>query len=122
MQKKLALLIVLALPFMLFSCEKPERETKQVTLNVNIKTNEVYSLDVSQYGDKDDNATISQQAIHFTSSQLSKNASDRYIFEFSTTTKVQDTEDVVINLTEDHNRCRRDNNPEAVIHIHFVIQ
>jgi hypothetical protein len=55
------------------SCKKEKTdEITNVTLDVSINAGETYKLDLSQYGDADDFATITTQATTFTTSEIAK--------------------------------------------------
>jgi hypothetical protein len=63
----------LATAVLFASCKKEKTdEIKNVTLNVSINAGEIYKLDLSQYGDADDVATITTQAVTFTTSEIVK--------------------------------------------------
>jgi hypothetical protein len=74
MKKKLILSVaILSTAFLFTSCKKENAdEIKNVTLDVSINAGEAYKLDLSQYGDADDFATITKQAASFTTSEIAK--------------------------------------------------
>ena len=110
--------------FLLQSCKKGGHDTKYITLNETINSGSTYSLNPLIYGDDDDVASITTQAVNYTKSQFDIDAAGKNIYHFSTGSKVQDKETVVITLTENHdgrggNNC---NKTEAVITINFTVQ
>jgi hypothetical protein len=74
MKKNLILFVAILSTIVLFtSCKKQNTdEIKNVTLDVSINAGETYKLDLSQYGDADDVATITTQATTFTTSEIAK--------------------------------------------------
>jgi hypothetical protein len=74
MKNYFLLVLSLILSTLLFtSCKKENAdEIKNVTLDVSINAGEAYKLDLSQYGDADDFATIKKQAATFTTSEIAK--------------------------------------------------
>jgi hypothetical protein len=107
--------------------EKHGRDTKFVTLTPTIKSGTVYTLDISQYGDADDIASISKQAASFNKSEISV-SSGRNVYTFQDVIKTNGMEDVQITLVEPA-RGGITGGPggcfgggtEAVIDIHFTI-
>jgi hypothetical protein len=64
---------VLSSAILFTSCKKENTdEITNVTLDVSINAGETYKLDLSQYGDADDFATITTQATTFTTSEIAK--------------------------------------------------
>lgn len=108
----------------LSSCRKEKHKTKYITLNETVKSGIPYSLDVSAYGDEDDQAVITTQAFHYGSSQIDLDAAtSKSIYHFTDDSKYKTGETVVITLSENHEgrsggHCDHD---EAVITIHFTI-
>ncbi len=74
MKKFLTLFLAIFSTVVLFtSCKKEHGdEIKNVTLDVSINAGEMYKLDLSQYGDADDFATITKQATDFATSKIAK--------------------------------------------------
>jgi hypothetical protein len=112
---------------LLQSCKKPGHDTEYVTLNETVVAGSTYSLDLSAYGDGDDEPSITTQATDFLVSQINKDAvTAKNIYNFSASIKSVGKQIVVITLKEGHHRggpfggnCNRD---EAVITINFTIQ
>jgi hypothetical protein len=74
MKKYSTLLLSLLATMILFSACKKEKtdEITNVTLDVSVNAGEMYKLDLSKYGDADDNATITTQAVNFSTSEVVK--------------------------------------------------
>lgn len=74
MKKFLTLFLAILSAVILFtSCKKEHGdEITNVTLDVSINAGETYKLDLSQYGDADDFATITKQATDFATSEIAK--------------------------------------------------
>jgi hypothetical protein len=74
MKKILILSVTILSTIVLFtSCKKEKTdEIKNITLDVSINAGETYKLNLSQYGDADDEATITKQAADFTTSEIVK--------------------------------------------------
>ena len=128
MSRKFSLLIIGAASIlMLSSCRKDghgRSENKSVILNVSVNAGETYHLDLRQYGDADDLATITKQATSFLTSEISRNATGNYTYSFSKTgspkTGGNGTDQVVLKVYEPEGRCR--NHDETTITINFTIQ
>ncbi len=90
------------------SCKKEKAdEIKNVTLNVTINAGETYKLDLSQYGDADDIATITKQAADFATSEIVKIGTIwEYDFMRAGNPKAggNGTETVVLKVAEPANR------------------
>ena len=72
MKRALSVLIAcFGLLLFLSSCEKEDyKRTKRVTLDVSVAAGTAYTLDLSPYGDYDDRAAITRQAISYTQSEI----------------------------------------------------
>jgi hypothetical protein len=110
------------------SCKKERhKENELVTLNVTIAAGDTYKLDVSQYGDADDNAAISKQASDFNISEINT-VNGRYVYSFSRAGGAKlpatGTDEVVLKLTEPEGRGRGrcQSHDETTIKIHFTVQ
>jgi hypothetical protein len=125
MLRKSHFLFVALLPlFMLLSCKKERHgENKFVTLNVSVNAGDTYRLDLSPYGDADDLATITKQAVTYLTSEISKGAADNFIYSFAKAGSPKmggnGTELVVLKITEPEGRCR--NHDETTVTINFTI-
>jgi uncharacterized protein YgiB involved in biofilm formation len=117
-------LLVIAAFVMLQSCKKPGHETQYVTLNETIQSGSNYTLNLSAYGDADDEPSITTQAKNFTVSQINKDAvTANNIYNFSLAQKTTDKQTVVISLKEPQHHGGRDcNRDEAVITINFTVE
>ncbi len=98
-------------------------ESKSVTLNVTLNAGEMYQLDLSQYGDADDLATITKQAASFVTSEISSNVAGNYRYNFSKPgspkTGGNGNEQVILKVCEPEGRWR--NTHETNITINFTI-
>jgi hypothetical protein len=66
-------LTLLSLTILFTSCKKEHTdEIKNITLNVTVNAGDTYKLDLNQYGDADDFATITKQATTFATSEITK--------------------------------------------------
>ena len=127
MKIKLSIASAVCLLSLLFtSCqkEKPENESKAVTLNVTIAATDIYKLDLSQYGDADDLTTIVTQATTFNISEINKdNITGKYIYSYSVSptpkTDFNGTDKVILKIYEPAGRRHYD---ETIITINFTIQ
>ncbi len=74
MKKNFILFATIAMSVILFSSCKKEKtnEIKNVTLDVTINAGDIYKLDLSKYGDADDVATVTKQAVDFATSEIVK--------------------------------------------------
>jgi hypothetical protein len=117
-------LLIISFLFILNSCKKPAHETQYVTLNETIQAGNTYILDLSAYGDADDQPSITKQAASYVVSQISTDAmTAKNIYTFSDTQKSTEKQTVVITLKEQHRRPmgRNCNQDVAVITINFTI-
>jgi hypothetical protein len=66
-------LTLLSLTILFTSCKKEQTdEIKNITLNVTVNAGDAYKLDLNQYGDADDFATITKQATTYITSEITK--------------------------------------------------
>ena len=117
-------MLLIAVFFVLQSCKKPGHQTQYVTLNETIQSGSTYTLNLSAYGDADDEPSITTQAKNYSVSQIGKDAvTANNMYSFSVMQKASDKETVVITLKEQHgNRRGNCNRDEAVITINFTVQ
>jgi hypothetical protein len=118
----IAFAIVLTTP----SCKKEQHGSKYVALDVNLVRGTEYQLNLSQYGDEDDIASIETQATDYTISEISTDASTaKYIYKYATAAmpKVSSTgqDNVVLKLSEPQRGCRG-RHDETFISIKFRFQ
>ena len=113
--------------FSIVSCKKEGRdrqEVKAVVLNETVAPGTTYQLNLSQYSDEDDLASIFTQASHFTVSEISKegvsgNFLYKYIPKKPTKTGVTNTDQVVLKVAESEEKCDQD---VTTITINFTIK
>jgi hypothetical protein len=126
----IAALLILGL---VSACKKSNEEVKYITLNETVAYGAVYNLDLSQYGDADDVATITKQATKSNASAMASTFGYSYTAPAVGVGKIASTDkDVVeITLTEGNRggpRCgngsnnRRENVERTIITISFTIQ
>lgn len=106
----------------LVSCSKYPK-SNYVTLNEAIKSGDAYSLDLSSYGGNDAKGSITTQATAYVTSQVDCDASTgKKIYHFSTDSKTDTQEKVVINLeNKQSGRCRSNEGQKTVVTINFTI-
>jgi hypothetical protein len=94
------------------SCKKENTdEITNVTLDVTVNAGETYKLNLDQYGDADDFATITSQATTFTTSEIAKvGVIGEYSFMKAGNPKVGGNgfETVVLKLEEGKGTCSGD--------------
>lgn len=108
--------------FSLVSCKKENHGTQYETLDVSLARGANYQLDLRQYGDADDIATITKQADDYVTSEIS---SFVYKYTTATTPKVSSTghDNVVLKVSEPAGRGRcGGHKSETVISINFTLQ
>lgn len=106
---------------MMQSCEKHmNHETKQVAIDTTLASGTEYKLNLQQYGDADDVATITRQGSAFTTSEIT-NASGAFnpVYHYSAFTKTGLTDQVVLTVSEGN--CRR-GHESTVITINFTVK
>lgn len=118
------------------ACKKSNDEVKYITLNETVAYGAVYNVDLSQYGDADDVATITKQSIKSNASAMVGALEYSYTAPAVGVGKIASTDkDVVeITLTEGNRggpRCgngsngggdRKGHDERTVITINFTIQ
>lgn len=107
------------------SCQKAnlKHENQAITLNVSLTPDQLYKLDLSQYGDADDIASISTQAADFITSEVNfDNSSQKYFYTYTSSlnskTALSKTEKVVLSVHEPAGRRHCD---QTIITINFTI-
>ena len=108
MKNKYAFLLIVASLFVVFqSCRKDgqRNQLNAVSLNATVNAGETYQLNLSQYGDADDIASITQQAVSYKVSEINKDAvTGNYIYKFSKAGSPKaggnGTEKVVLKINE----------------------
>jgi hypothetical protein len=125
MAKNLKLLVILFAGTGLFSsCEKMghKDENKRVKLNITVNAGTAYQLDLSPYGDEDDIAAITTQAVKYQTSEITKNAAGKYTYTFlragSPKAGGNGTDLVALKVSEPQGRC---NNHATEITINLTI-
>lgn len=98
--------------------------SKTVTLHENLTAGQLYTLNLSQYGDEDDLATITQQGVNYVVSEIKGSSmSSPYIYNYqaagSVKTNVSINDTVVLKVYEPAGRPHYD---ETIITIYFSVQ
>ncbi len=114
MKKNLLFVTALFSAIVLFtSCKKEKTdEIRNVTLNATTNAGETYKLDLAQYGDADDIATITTQANTFATSEVVKSGViGEYNFMKAGSPKVggNGNEVVVLKISEGQRECGNNN-------------
>ncbi len=131
MKQKFTLLLIAVATLLFASCEKEKNDdVKNVDLNVTVQANATYTLNLSTYGDADDNATITKQGAAYNISEIAKATGTIGTYSYQANTAKGATTDVVeLTVAEGKNsRCGNGNNSEkqhgdkTIITIHFTIQ
>jgi hypothetical protein len=124
--KFIFLLLVTAFTVSLVSFKKMhyKNETKYVTLNVTLARGTDYQLNLSQYGDADDIASIVTQSADYITSEIVKDAAGSgYIYKYLTSTNPKypsvNHDTVVLKVSEPG--CRR-HHDETNISINFTFE
>lgn len=119
-----SLALIAGISLLFVSCRKegPGRDDiRNVTLDISLAAGQTYTLDLSQYGDEDDIASITQQATVYDLSRIDLTGG-KYIYSFLKTLPSKigatDTETVMLKVAEPagHRHCE-----ETDITIHFTI-
>jgi hypothetical protein len=107
------------------SCQKAnlKNENQAITLKVSLTPDQLYKLDLSQYGDADDIASISTQAADFITSEVNfDTGSQKYFYTYTSSlnskTALSKTEKVVLSVHEPSGRRHCD---QTIITINFTI-
>jgi hypothetical protein len=105
------------------SCEKHmEHKAKHVVLNETVTTGVEYTLNLQQYGDKDDIASISKQAKNFVTSEITNTTGTfNPVYHYMTTSKIAATDQVVLTISE-QGRGHDDEDDQSTVTINFTIQ
>ena len=93
-------------------------------MDVTVAPGAIYQLNVSQYADQDDEASIVTQATNFTISEITKDGvSENYMYKYvpkaAIKTGATRTDKVQLKVSEPANRCHKD---ETDITINFTIK
>ena len=120
------LLLIAVISFSLVACKKDHDEIKLVTLDVTLARGTNYQLNLSQYGDADDVASIVSQATDFTTSEIVNDpATSWYVYKYTaaSTPKVPaiSSDKVVLKVSESSGggHC---GSKETDITINFTLQ
>lgn len=127
--RKSILLLSCSLIILFSSCNKNDgmalsNGSKSVALHENLTSGQLYTLDLSQYGDADDLAKIQQQGVNYVVSEINKNTSNaHYIYSYQAAGSVKTasslTDTVVLKVYEPAGRPHYD---ETIITIYFSVQ
>lgn len=110
-----------------FSCKKQHQDIlgRTVTIDTTLASGTMYSLNLAQYGDADDIATIRQQASSFTTSEI-VNAATGFapVYNFSAVgdNKSAINEQVILAITEGGRNGNRHGCDSTLITINFKVQ
>lgn len=114
------------------SCDKHvEDVTKNVAIDTTLTSGQVYQLNLNQYGDADDVATILKQGSNYTVSKITNTAGTfAPVYSYSASTaKANVTDQVVLAVTEGAhggnnggNRNGRSRSDSTIITINFTIK
>lgn len=112
--------------FSLWGCKKMHRhdESKEVVLNINLARGAAYALDLTQYSDGDEIATIETQATEFDRSEIVGSQNYTYHYIASATPKLSNTgkDKVVLKLAEQNSSRCRNKKEQTIITINFSLQ
>ena len=114
----------------LFSCTKPHGHNdilgKRITIDTTLASGTIYNLNLAQYGDDDDIATIRQQATSFTTSEITNSLSGfSPVYHFSAVgdPKTQLNKQVTLSITEgSRNGMQPHPSDSTLITINFKVQ
>jgi hypothetical protein len=110
------------------SCHKHvDGITKQVVIDTALASGQVYQLNLAQFGDADDVATIIKQGINYSTSSIANTAGTfAPLYSYSSSAaKVNVTDQVVLAITEggrNGNRNCRNHSDSTVITLNFNIK
>lgn len=114
--KKILTFLAVGLGLLLFvsSCEKEHyKRTKRVTLDVSVPAGATYTLDLSPYGNYDDKATITRQAVSYTQSEIvSNNTLGVYTFLKAGAPKLGGNGNEVVEIKITGSGCSDDNDDD----------
>ena len=120
-----AYMLVLCVAISFSSCKKDRfGETKNVTINATVATGVAYELNLAQYGDDDDVASITTAPANASVSSI-ENAAYGFapVYHFSSdAAKFTATDKVVITVSEGGRGGRCHKSDATVITINFTIQ
>lgn len=112
------------------SCDKHMEKgiNKSVTIDTTLLSEQVYQLDLGQYGDEDDVATITKQGTAYTVSSIT-NTPGKFapVYKYAASTaKFDVTDQVIISITEgSHNNngnCRNSHSDSTIVTLNFTIK
>ena len=84
MKLKMSFLLLAVVAVSMIACKKERDEIKLVTLNVTLARGTNYQLNLSQYGDADDVASIVTQATDYVTSEIVTDAAiSAYVYKYS---------------------------------------
>lgn len=85
------------------SCKKDNEHLKDSVVNVSLSPGEEYRLNLKQYGKESPSATIAQQAINYSVSEIIPSA---MTYHYQSSTKSGITDKVIIKITSSkHGNC-----------------
>ena len=131
MKNKLYYFVTALVAFTFSSCLKEggrhgKDESKTVNINVTVARGDAYQLDLSQYGDEDDLATIQIQATDYSISEITQSASLKYVYKYvaGSVPKVSSTGTDIVKLKisepEQADHCKQ--TEQTLVTINFTLK
>lgn len=131
MKNKLHYLVAALVAFTFTSCLKEggrhgKDESKTVILNVTVVRGAAYQLDLSQYGDADDLATIQTQATEYLISEITQSVTSKYVYKYvaASVPKVSTTGTDIVKLkiseSEQKDDCKH--TEQTLVTINFTLK
>ena len=131
MKNKLHYFVTALVAFTFTSCLKEggrhgKDECKTVSINVTVARGGAYQLDLSQYGDADDVATIQTQATDYLISEITQSTSSKYVYKYvaASVPKVSTTGTDIVKLKisepEETDHCKH--TEQTLVTINFTLK
>lgn len=118
--------LLFVLIHLLPSCQKEVAQSekiKEITVDTTITAGYDYQLDLSDFGEEGDIATILQKGTHFKISEI-ENESDMFtsVYHYSPSAKFTGTDSVVVSISQNPEGravCSKDS---TIIYIHLTVK
>lgn len=131
MKNKLYYFVTALVAFTFSSCLKEggrhgKDESKTVNINVTVARGDAYQLDLSQFGDEDDLATIQTQATDYLISEITQSASSKFMYKYvaDSVPKVSSTGTDIVKLKisepEQADHCKQ--TEQTLVTINFTLE